>query len=291
MSSGWVGPTWGEPSPAMATPPPVRARAGAPTANYRADGGQSADFIVVAASVAGSAHRLGGGRCEDSFGWVKPGPWRLGLMIADGVSTAGRGGEGADMAIDAAGRYLASSPAWDEGACQAAAGCANNELVRAGGADPEKAAGVLSTTFVVALLTAEPGGARVSLGRVGDSTAFRLEAGEWEELFTAPESDDLHHMVTDVLPFPVNDGQAPVETVSVHLPFGAAIVLVTDGIANPLRDGPSTVAPALSQVLSGGPEGDLSPLALAAAADFSRRGCHDDRAVVAAWPRSPVQPV
>ncbi len=62
-------------------------------------------------------------------------------------------------------------------------------------------------------------------------------------------------------------------------------MLVTDGTANPLRDGPTTVAPALAAVLRGGPAGELSPLALAAAADFSRRGCQDDRTILVAWPR------
>ena len=105
-------------------------------------------------------------------------------------------------------------------------------------------------------------------------------------MFLAPENDDLHHMVTDVLPWAGPGESGPrVETASVELPRGAALVLVTDGIANPLRDGPTTVAPALADVLAAGPAGKLSPLALAAAADFSRRGCQDDRTIVVAWPR------
>jgi hypothetical protein len=61
------------------------------------------------------------------------------------------------------------------------------------------------------------------------------------------------------------------------------LVLVTDGVANPLRDGPSTVAPGLAEVLRTTP----SPLSLAGAADFSRRGAHDDRTILAAWLRNP----
>ncbi len=92
-------------------------------------------------------------------------------------------------------------------------------------------------------------------------------------------------MVTDVLPLPggAGSGLGAVETASVELPRGAALVLVTDGVANPLRDGPTTVAPALAEVLRGGLTGDLSPLGLSAAADFSRRGCQDDRTIVVAW--------
>ncbi len=286
MTSGWVGPVWGAPSPAMGAPVPVRARAGAPVANYRADGGQSADFVVIAASVAGSAHRLGGGRCEDSYGWVKPGPGRLGLIVADGVSTAGRGGEGADLAVEAAARFLSGCEDWGQAECRGTARRASDQLVSAAGASTAGAAAELSTTLVVALLTARAGGADAVLGRVGDSTAFSLDGGVWQEVFLAPENDDLHHMVTDVLPWAGPGESGPrVETASVELPRGAALVLVTDGIANPLRDGPTTVAPALADVLAAGPAGKLSPLALAAAADFSRRGCQDDRTIVVAWPR------
>ena len=67
----------------------------------------------------------------------------------------------------------------------------------------------------------------------------------------------------------------------------SALVLLTDGVADPLREGPSTVAPALAAVLSGGHTGELAPLDLAHAADFSRRGCQDDRTILAAWPAGP----
>jgi hypothetical protein len=295
MTPGWAGPVWGEPSPATEAPAQVRARACAAAANYRADGGESSDFVVLAASVAGTAHRLVGRRCEDSYSWVKPGPGRLGLIVADGVSTAGRGGEGADLAVEAAARYLAACGGWGEPECLGAARRASDELVSVAGASGRGKAAELSTTFVVALVTAWTGGAGgagragVVLGRVGDSTAFGLAGGVWQELFSSPDNDDLHHVATDVLPFSgtSESGETTVETATAYLPEGGAIVLLTDGIANPLRDGPTTVAPALAAVLRAGPSGKLSPLGLAAAADFSRRGCQDDRTIVVAWPRPP----
>jgi serine/threonine protein phosphatase PrpC len=271
----------------MDVPVPVRAGAAAAVANYRADGGQSPDFVVLAASVAGAAHRLGGGRCEDSYGWVKPCPGRLGLVVADGVSTAGRGGDGADLAVQAAARYLSECHGWGESECRGAIMRASEQLMSAGGALPSASVAELSTTLVVALVTAGTGRPGAVLGRVGDSTAFRLDGEVWQELFPAREDDDLHHVVTDVLPQRgVAEGDlSAVETASVELLGGAAIVVVTDGIANPLRDGPTTVAPALAEVLRAGSAGKLPPLALAAAADFSRRGCQDDRTIVVAWPR------
>ena len=290
MTPGWGGPVWGEPSPAMGVPVPVRAIAGAGAANYRADGGQSADFVVLASSVAGTAHRLGGGRCEDAYAWVKPRPGRLGLIIADGVSTAGRGGDGADLAVAAAARYLSEREDWGVAECRGAVERASDYLRAAARASGPASAAELSTTLVVALVTTRTDGAVAVMARVGDNTGFVLDGGVWREIFVPPGSDDLHHVVTDVLPLP-GPGESElstVETASVELPHGAALVLVTDGIANPLRDGPTTVAPALAEILRGGPTGDLSPLGLMAAADFSRRGCQDDRTIVVAWALPPA---
>jgi hypothetical protein len=87
-----------------------------------------------------------------------------------------------------------------------------------------------------------------------------------------------------VLPLGSRPGGDTIETASVVLPAGAGLVLLTDGVADPVRDGPGTVAPALAEVLRGGPSGALTPLALAEAADFSRRGCQDDRTILAVWP-------
>ena len=96
---------------ASESPVPLRTVASSADAGYRADGGRSTGFAVMAASVAGVAHRLAGRRCEDAYGWAQPLPGRLALVIADGVSTAGRGGEGADIAITAACQYLLSGDA------------------------------------------------------------------------------------------------------------------------------------------------------------------------------------
>jgi hypothetical protein len=56
-------------------------------------------------------------------------------------------------------------------------------------------------------------------------------------------------------------------------------VLVTDGVGDPLRDGPGTVGPGLADGLAEPPH----PLALAGLVDFSRQGCHDDRTLAAIW--------
>jgi hypothetical protein len=280
MSPGWAGPVWGEPSAATEAPVPLRRRAVASEACYRADGGQSAEFVVLAASVAGVAHRLSGRRCEDAYAWALPRPGRLALIVADGVSTAGRGGEGADIAVSAAWEHLLAVEGWGEMECLAALRVASDAVSAAGCASASE----LSTTFVVALVSASEAGAEVRLARVGDSSAFILVKDRWDELFPGGAEDELRGSVVGVLPLGSRGGDA-VETASVLLPAGAALVLLSDGVADPLRDGPGTVAPALAEVLSGGPSGALTPLALADAADFSRRGCQDDRTILAVWPR------
>ena len=280
MSPGWAGPVWGEPSAATEAPVPLRSRAVAGEACYRADGGQSAEFVVLAASVAGVAHRLSGRRCEDAYAWALPRPGGLALIVADGVSTAGRGGEGADIAVSAACEYLLVAEGWGEMECLAALRAASEAVSAAGGAS----AAEFSTTFVVALVSSSGAGAEVCLARVGDSSAFILVGAEWDELFPGRAEEELRGSVIAVLPLGSRPGGDTIETASVVLPAGAALVLLTDGVADPLRDGPGTVAPARAEVLRGGPSGALTPLALADAADFSRRGCQDDRTILAAWP-------
>jgi hypothetical protein len=173
---------------------------------------------------------------------------------------------------------------------------ASDALERVGG----DAALELSTTLIVALLTSTAtGGAVASLARTGDSAAFSLSAaGAWREIFDghgtqaevgSDDGLDLLSTATDVLPWPRgrDDRRAMLGTASLELVEGSALVLVTDGVANPLRDGPSTVAPGLAAVLRAIADGELSPLELAQAADFSRRGAHDDRTILVAWPQAP----
>jgi hypothetical protein len=203
------------------------------------------------------------------------------VIVADGVSTAGRGGEGADIAVNAACEHLLAAEGWGEMECLAALRTASEAVSAAAGAS----AAEFSTTLVVALVSASAAGAEVFLARVGDSSAFILAAAEWDELFPGRAEEELQGSVIAVLPLSSRPGGDTVETASVVLPAGAALVLLTDGVADPLRDGPGTVAPALAEVLRGGRIGTLTPLALADAADFSRRGCQDDRTVLAVWPR------
>jgi serine/threonine protein phosphatase PrpC len=143
-------------------------------------------------------------------------------------------------------------------------------------ADVAVAAAGGATTLVVAVVGGDRRGA---VARVGDSTALVLDGDGWGEIWSTggPEDGPLS---TATAALPSRDGPPPAfEVAAVALDAGAALVLVTDGIADPLRDGPTTVAPALAEALMAAP----SPLGLALMADFSRQGCFDDRTVVGLW--------
>lgn len=276
-------PALGRPSPAAARPALLRPAGGVEAAAYRADGGDDEVWAVRAASVAGVRHRLAGDGSEDAYAWARL-PGAVALIVADGVGSVPGSGGAARRAVQAAGEAAAAvfgpAPAPDEDGSahdpagrDRLAGAACLEAVAAAGRAAGEGPG--ATTILVAVVT-DAGRAR--LARVGDSTAFVLRGGAWHELFAADPDGGIGSTATAALP-----AAAPaVEPAEVPLGPDEALVLATDGIADPLRDGPTTVAPALGAALRRPP----APLALAWLTDFSRQGCHDDRTVLAAWRRA-----
>jgi serine/threonine protein phosphatase PrpC len=203
---------------------------------------------------------LAGQAGEDSFAWFASGSY-LAVAVSDGLGAVpGSGGaarRAARSGADAAARAAAAGPGIE----------AANKAAEGGGA----------TTLVLALL-AEDG--TVDAARVGDSTAFLVTGGglSWRELFEHPAgAEDQVGTETDALP----STSLAWETARIRLAPSDVLVLVTDGVADPWRDGPSTVAPALARALAGHP----GPLELARLVDFSRQGCHDDRTLVSLWTR------
>lgn len=247
---------YGRPSPSTGREAVLRERGDASTPAVRAEGASSEGWTLRAASVVGVRHRLAGQPSEDSFAWAASGSC-LAVAVADGVgSTTGAGEAARRVAAAAAGSAIRQGV---DAAVQVA-----NQAAEGGGA----------ATLVVARIDDE---GDVVLGRVGDSTAFLVDKGQWSELFRPPD-DDRSGTDTPALPCP----RPEIETASARLAAGRILVLATDGIGDPWRDGPATVAPALVAALSQYP----SALELAGLADFSRHGCHDDRTLLCIWPRS-----
>lgn len=232
-------------------------------AAWRAEASSTSWCTLRAASVVGVRHRLAGSTSEDAFGWAHDGP-RLAIAVADGVGSV-QGSAGASRRAVGAAVTAALDPAAVDLAAAARSG------VRAANA---AAAGGGATTLVVAVVDRE---GEAAVARVGDSTAFTVKpGGSWVEMFGPPDPDRTG-AVTAALPAP----DPPVETATGALWDGAVLVLATDGVADPWRDGPATVAPSLVETLLSEP----SAVQLLSVADFSRHGCHDDRTLLCVWSR------
>jgi serine/threonine protein phosphatase PrpC len=239
----------------------LRDRGTAGNAAFRADGGDSDWCALRAASVAGVRHRLSARPGQDSFAWALL-PDRLVVAVADGLGGVPGSDCTASRAVAAA-VEAAAAAAESPGARLAAGVAAANQAAAEGGA----------TTLVLAVMDR---GGDLSLARVGDSTAFLIsDAGKsWRELFTPPEEDTL---VTATAALPADEVEP--ELVTLTTANDDLLLLATDGVGDPWRDGPATVAPALAAAVSARPD----PLELTQLADFSRQGCHDDRTMLVVW--------
>ena len=276
-------PVLGRPSPAAAETAALPISGDAASAAYRADGGDAGWCAVRLASVAGVRHRLAGEPGQDSFAW-RLSDQTVALAVADGLGRVpGSGGAAARAAAAAAeAAALEARPDPEAGRAGAAGGLpaagagvvltARNRVEMALAAAEVAAGGGGATTLLVAVL--DPGG-RGWLARVGDSAAFVIREGgaSWYEVF-APPDDERDVAVTAALPV-----QRDAEWGRVELGPADVLVLATDGVADPWRDGPTTVAPALAAAAAAHP----APLELIRLAGFSRQGCHDDRTIVLFW--------
>ncbi|MGH9078263.1 MAG: protein phosphatase 2C domain-containing protein, partial [Acidimicrobiales bacterium] len=148
-----------------------------------------------------------------------------------------------------------------------------------------------ATTLLVGLVTVA---GEWAVARVGDGTALVLGPGGWDDVL-APAGGEVAGEAAGLAGGGLAGVEGMIATATAALPSPApavelaegrlgprqALVLVTDGVADPLRDGPETVAPALAGALVTPP----APLDLAALVDFSRHGCHDDRTLLGVWRR------
>ena len=263
-STSWTEPPvdFGRPSAASEVEPALRPAGDAATASWRAEGASTSWCALRAASVTGVRHRLAGEGPEDSFAWAHGGDWLV-VAVADGVGST-------DGAAGAAAR--ACRAAVDAGLAAAGEGSAEEAVGAAISAANQAAQGGGAATVAVAVLRSDGAGAA---GRVGDSSAFLVSGDRAEELFTPPDPERADTATAAV---PATDVAA--ELVELSVPAGAALVLATDGVADPWRDGPTTAGPALVAGLRRRP----GPVELLLLADFSRQGCHDDRTLLGVWP-------
>ena len=261
-------PGFGRPSAAAGAEPRLAPGGDDTVAAWRAEASSTTWCTLRAASVAGVRHRLAGARSDDAFAWAHA-ERRLAVAVADGLGSV-EGSAGASHRASAAAVAAAVGFPGEDLAGAARAGVeAANRAAGGGGA----------TTLVVAV--AGPGGETV-VARVGDSSAFTVKAGgSWAELFEPPDPERAG-TATAALPA----GEPAVQTATTGLWDGAVLVLATDGVADPWRDGPTTVAPSLAGAVLARP----TAVELLQVTDFSRHGCHDDRTLVCLWGRPEAEP-
>lgn len=147
--------------------------------------------------------------------------------------------------------------------------------------DAPEVAQALATTVLFAVVDMRPAldGHPVHLLAHGDTSAWVLRSGvRWEPQHPVKnQGATVASSATAALPYLP---EHPPPVVRTHLAPTDVLVLVSDGVADPLDDGTGPVGRFLAANWRRPPE----PLAFAAHVDFARRSHDDDRTAVAIWP-------
>ncbi|GAA2962459.1 hypothetical protein GCM10010483_02000 [Actinokineospora diospyrosa] len=250
---------------------------------------------VRAASVRGLSHRAYAKVRQDAYGVRVTGDGRyLVVAVADGLSAGALSHVAADTAVNRGIRRLNAlltgadqaavewAPFFRDLAADVERDC-RDDLFDRGVADansrtlPEIAA-TMATTVSFAVLDLIPfdSGHRVVMGTVGDTSVWVLGDGGWQP--TQPvknDGADLHSSATHALPLPAE----PVRAAGWVRP-GEALVVMTDGVGDPLGHGTGEVGARLAQLWRTPPH----ELEFTAQVGFARKTYDDDRTVVAVWP-------
>lgn len=239
-----------------------------------ADGGSTGPLTVRAASVCGRRHTQRGETREDAYALDRTGTGAIVMAVADGLGDpaarfAAVGARVAAMtAVELIGTGLERGqqiiPA------QLAAHVADAMMSESGRLIPPSerySAHSLATTLIAAWLM--PDG-RFSGFMVGDGAVFDIRGGH-VSLIAAPRGKA--YSGTEALP----DSYVNVEEFAGHLVAGSALLLATDGLADPLQS--ADVAQELGQSWRQPP----TILRFLIDMSFERKGEADDRTGVCAW--------
>jgi hypothetical protein len=136
----------------------------------------------------------------------------------------------------------------------------------------------LATTLVLAVVDLRPddGSYRVRVVRVGDSSAWDCAHWAGGSACTRVKNDGplLASSMTAALPTVTS-----FECTAHRVAAGALLVLMTDGVGDPLGDGDGDLGRFLAEVWAEPP----SVLAFGAQVDFARKSFGDDRTAVVVW--------
>lgn len=278
-------------------------RADIAATGYRTEPVEGAVALDVrAASVRGLSHRYYGKVRQDSFGHQMSADRRwLVACVADGVSQGPFSHLAADVAttfgVERIVNYLdgGHDPAtlpWDQllkKVCAEIAAVAMPHLSEAGIEDPASLrpyalAREIATTVLYALVDTFPdddGVLPVHMKEVGDTSGWVIRKGTSLEALQAikNEGEAVASAAVIALPALPNDVGPAVRTA---IGAGDALLLVTDGIGDPLGNGVGDVGEFIVDQWATPPP----PLLFASQTDFARRGFDDDRTALGIWPVS-----
>ncbi|GAB3430872.1 protein phosphatase 2C domain-containing protein [Actinophytocola sediminis] len=252
--------------------------------------GATPPMVLRAASVRGRAHRFYGKVRQDAYAFRADRRYAV-LAIADGIGNAPLS-HFAALVATRHGCYeilkqLATTPpsalnwTWVLRVLAAKVVTEGRRQLATPDLTEHDVAAQLAATVLFAVVGLEPvdGCHPVHLLAYGDSSAWILRGGQHWEPQQAVKNDgvDIASSATVALP-----NLPPHPPVPVHTTIAPAdmLLLVSDGIGDPLGNGTGTVGAFLAQHWRRPPE----PLAFAAQVDFARKSHDDDRTAVAIWP-------
>lgn len=272
-------------------PATVGAMSGSAVPDTVLDGAEVAGLTVRGGSLRGEDHRSQGVVRQDSMGmWrVNDGTMAAVLVcVTDGVSSQPHSHRGAvavcqllrDLAQHQVSRFFRAEPKqgleilWEYMAEQLSAQL--SELAVRQKMEPV----TLSTTLVAAFIEenpADPAERRFVILNVGDATAFVLRGGEFTECLTDPHEGPVTESRTWTLP----TGIGPVGTAAGFIGQRDMLMVCSDGMSNPMRNG--NVQEQLAQWWDGDRVPDLMEFGWQLSYRVKSYG--DDRTAVCVWGR------
>lgn len=223
-------------------------------------------WAVAGASLAGTSHLVSGTPRQDAYDLALLGDGSLVVVVADGLGSRPASQLGARLLCEGVVHAAVGGP---DGSGRPA------DLLAAGSQWAETVAtgtyGLQTTDIacvaVVARFTAEG----CELARVGDASAFVMNADGVTELFAAPAG------AVNAVDMSLPDPAAQPEPSSTPHPV---VALVTDGLAMDLR-----MSAAVREWLCTRWKDPLGPHAMSDSLRYRRQGSHDDRTAVVVWRR------
>ncbi|WP_158075702.1 protein phosphatase 2C domain-containing protein [Actinokineospora bangkokensis] len=247
--------------------------------------------VVRAASIRGLAHRASGKPRQDEYAYQLSQDGRfLVLCVADGISSGARSHQAAEVAartgVALVAKELTSTPPdsldWDHLVREVAGHIVKFARTRLPGGEeltPEQVVSVMGTTATYAVLDLLS--LEVDAVMVGDTSIWVLTRDQWVPLTAVKNADsDIATSAVEALPVVTARGRTPLRS---RLRPGEALVLMSDGVGDPLGRGTGAVG----RFLAGAWQNPPHEIDFAAQVAFSKRSFDDDRTVVAVWPVAP----